>query len=154
MRSTYEKSTVTTITTHDPTRLDLSVIYKGKRRSSRLLKSESRRYSKAIEEHPMFRRRPPEMKAANRFSDDSRHSVKQPTSGRGYRCSVCNRTLRRRYNLKMHLKTHESNQTRPYSCPKDCRRTFSRKEDSEQPADTHTNAPNFRCLLCDMTFRR
>jgi len=69
-----------------------------------------------------------------------------------YVCSVCNHKSKRHYNVEVHLKTHEKNRPRPFTCEV-CQKCFCRSHDLERHKIIHQEKM-FSCELCGKKFGR
>ncbi|KAI8988138.1 hypothetical protein BDF20DRAFT_790357, partial [Mycotypha africana] len=66
----------------------------------------------------------------------------------------CGAMFSRRYNLGTHVKTHNKNRAKSFSCHL-CDKTFDRKHDLSRHISTvHNGERAFACAECSSTFSR
>ena len=71
------------------------------------------------------------------------------TTGRKHICKTCNKTLTRKNNLTVHMRTHTGE--RPFACDK-CDDTFAQSSTLKAHMRAHTGERPFACDMCDQAF--
>ncbi|KAI8907763.1 hypothetical protein DFJ77DRAFT_434351, partial [Powellomyces hirtus] len=86
-------------------------------------------------------------------SDGSVKRKRRPT--KLYSCTYlnCNRQFTRHFNLQTHIKTHDPNRDKPFTCPL-CDKSFGRKVDRDRHMNVHTKEKTHLCPYCSKTFTR
>ncbi|XP_026836076.1 zinc finger protein 32-like [Drosophila erecta] len=84
-------------------------------------------------------------KQITRSGDDNMNS-----SNNQHKCPNCPKTFQRKWNLKLHIRTHSGE--RPYKCTQ-CPKSFSRTCGLRNHMSTHTTDRAYKCDYCPMSFR-
>ena len=73
------------------------------------------------------------------------------TEHRPFRCKLCNKTFKYKYDMCRHTRTHYG--IKPHGCT-ECKKTFSSRSDLNRHKRTHTGYRPFKCLVqdCNKTF--
>lgn len=82
-------------------------------------------------------------------SNRGRSSAQAPVKGHG--CNVCGRVFSRRFNLNVHMQTHDPDRARPFKC-EECGAAFPRMQDLERHQSIHAE-PEYSCS-CGKSFVR
>ena len=73
------------------------------------------------------------------------------TTLEGYQCPLCDKTLKNKYGLNKHLKTHTAE--KPYSCEV-CGKCFKTKKYlTKHMSTTHTDQKLYACEICHKSFK-
>lgn len=81
------------------------------------------------------------------------HMEQHRTSKTTYECTICNKTLTTRWNLKMHQWIHKSRQSKPFKCSL-CTKAFIRETEYTSHMNTHKSIKPYTCDHCGCQFAR
>lgn len=70
-----------------------------------------------------------------------------------FQCSICNKVLSTKWNLKIHRWTHNGRSQMPFKCPT-CPKAFMRANDLQVHQNTHKAIRPFTCDYCGCQFSR
>ncbi|KAM4728573.1 uncharacterized protein FYW61_011513 [Anableps anableps] len=94
---------------------------------------------------PEVERRDEEGSSSAVFRSQSRTDSKKMS----IKCDICGRTLKYKYDLKLHYRTHTGE--RPFSC-ETCCKSFARRSQLNVHYRTHTGERPFTCPVCRKSF--
>ncbi|KAG2211229.1 hypothetical protein INT47_006349 [Mucor saturninus] len=71
-----------------------------------------------------------------------------------FQCEICGLVSKRKYNLTTHIKTHDKNRVKDFSCNQ-CAKSFDRRHDRDRHlATVHRHERSFACRHCKSHFSR
>lgn len=87
----------------------------------------------------------------NVLNNNNNNQDKPDSSGKHFKCEVCDKMFKRREHLYQHTKLHSG--LRPFNCVH-CPKTFSRKEHLMRHLTSHSGVKDFSCDVCSKKFSR